>query len=516
MYKISTILVALLLVMSTKIFAQKANQKSPNLVIILADDLGYGDISAYNEHAAFQTPHSDGLAQRGVRFTDAHTSSSVCTPTRYGIVTGRYNWRSTLKSSVTWGFSKPIIQNDRLTIADVLKQKGYHTAFVGKWHLGWDWHFNGKVPDHLDNPTVRPEVDFSKPITNGPGALGFTYSYGIPASLDMPPYVYVENGQPTTIPTDTTVNYDYKGFWRKGLTGSDFTHADVLPHLTQKAAAYIKEQSANSDPFFLYFALPAPHTPILPTTAYIGQSNANLYGDFVLQVDGVVGQVKKALAQHGMLDNTILVFTSDNGASPRSDFGELAEAGHDPSYIYRGHKADIYEGGHRVPFIVSWPDHIEQGFTSRETISTVDFMATAADLVDMKLPEDAGEDSYSFLPVLNQQAYEKPLREATVHHSIDGRFAIRKGKWKLILWPGSGGWSDPNSKEELKGLPAFQLYNLELDPSEEKNLVSLYPDKVKELKSLLETYIKNGRSTPGAPQENDGPKRWDQLDWMDL
>jgi len=516
MYRKSAILVTLLLAMSTNLVAQIADQELPNLVIILADDLGYGDISAYNENAAFQTPHIDGLAQRGVRFTDAHTSSSVCTPTRYGIMTGRYNWRSTLKSSVTWGFSRPIIQNERLTIADVLKQEGYHTGFVGKWHLGWNWHFSGDVPDHLDNPTVRPEVDFSKSVTNGPGALGFTYSYGIPASLDMPPYLYVENGRPTTIPTDTTVNYDYKGFWRKGLTGSDFTHTDVLPHLTQKAVAYINEQSSNSEPFFLYFALPAPHTPILPTTEYIGQSNANLYGDFVLQVDGVVGQVKKALAQHGMLDNTILVFTSDNGASPRSDFGELAEAGHDPSYIYRGHKADIYEGGHRVPFIVSWPDQIERGFTSEETISTVDFMATAADMVGKKLPDDAGEDSYSLLPILQQKSYTKPLREATVFHSIDGRFAIRKGKWKLILWPGSGGWSDPNSKEELAGLPAFQLYNLELDPSEQKNLVYLYPDKVKELKLLLETYIRNGRSTPGTPQENDGSKQWDQLDWMDL
>ena len=514
--RVRIILVCVLLAMSTMLFAQTADQQSPNVVIILADDLGYGDISSYNEDAAFQTPHIDGLAKHGVRFTDAHTSSSVCTPTRYGILTGRYNWRSTLKSSVTWGFSKALIQTDRLTIADVFKQNNYHTAFMGKWHLGWDWHFMGDVPEHLDNPTVRPEVDFSKPVTNGPGALGFTYSYGIPASLDMPPYVYVENGQPTTIPTDTTVNYDYKGFWRKGATGSDFAHADVLPHLTRKTVEYINQQSTNNDPFFLYFALPAPHTPILPTTEYIGQSNANLYGDFILQVDGVVRQVKEALEQNGMLDNTMLVFASDNGSSPRADFEELAEAGHDPSYIYRGYKADIYEGGHRVPFIVSWPDQIEEGFTSGETISTVDFMATAADLLGKNLPDDAGEDSYSLLPILQQKAYKKPLREATVFHSIDGRFAIRKGKWKLILWPGSGGWSAPNSKEELEGLPAFQLYNLELDPSEEKNLMALYPEKVKALKSLLETYIKNGRSTPGTPQQNDGAKRWDQLDWIDL
>lgn len=269
----------------------------------------------------------------------------------------------------------------------------------------------------------------------------------------MPPYVYVENNQPTTIPTDTTVNYDHKGFWRKGLTGSDFSHTDVLPHLTNKAVEYINEQASNSDPFFVYFALPAPHTPILPTSEYIGKSNSNLYGDFMLQVDGVVGHVRDALEANGIFDDTILIFTSDNGASPRADFEELQQAGHDPSYIYRGHKADIYEAGLRVPFLVSWPGGIEGSFISDEIISTADFMATFADLTGTNLPDDAAEDSYSFLPVLKQQAYEKPLREATVLHSIDGRFAIIKEEWKLILWPGSGGWSYPNTEEDLRGQP---------------------------------------------------------------
>ncbi|WP_372639053.1 sulfatase-like hydrolase/transferase [Fodinibius sp.] len=491
-------------------------QDSPNIVVILADDLGYGDVSFYNENAAFDTPNIDQLGEAGVAFTSAYTTSAVCTPTRYGLLTGRYNWRSPLKSGVTWGYSGPLISNERMTIGDMLQSQNYETGFVGKWHLGWNWHFAGENPENLDNPNIRPEVDFSQPIKNGPNARGFGYSYGIPASLDMPPYVYVENNRPTTIPTDTTVNYDHKGFWRKGLTGSDFSHTDVLPHLTNKTVEYINEQASNNAPFFVYFALPAPHTPILPTTEYIGKSNSNLYGDFVQQVDGVVGQVMQALEQNGILDDTILIFTSDNGASPRADFEELQQAGHDPSYIYRGHKADIYEAGLRVPFLVSWPDGIEGSFISDETISTADLIATFADLTGTNLPDDAGEDSYSFSPVLKQQAYEKPLREATVLHSIDGRFAIIKEEWKLILWPGSGGWSYPNTEEDLRGLPPFQLYNLDKDPAEQFNLVHMYPDKVKELKSLLEKYIDEGRSTPGTPQSNDGPKRWDQLDWIDL
>lgn len=495
--------------------AHQTNDQPPNIVIILADDLGYGDISSYNKHAAFTTPNIDGLAEKGVIFTDAHTTSAVCTPTRYGILTGRYNWRSRLKRGVLSGYSKSLIKKERLTIAEILQQKKYHTAFIGKWHLGWDWQFSGQQKN-IDRLNSRPDVDFSRPIQNGPEAHGFVYSYGFSGSLDMPPYVYVENSRPTSIPKQTTVNYDEKGFWRKGLTGPDFSHTQVLPHLTDKSIQYINTQAATGQPFFLYFALPAPHTPILPTTEFIGKSNANLYGDFVLQVDGVVGQITEVLKQNDILKETIVIFTSDNGASPRADFEELAQAGHDPSYIYRGHKADIYEGGHRVPFIVSWPDKITNGFISNETISTVDVMATAADLVGARLPDDAGEDSYSLLPVLMQQQYSKPLREATVFHSIAGRFAIRKGAWKLILWPGSGGWSYPRTEDELRGLPSFQLYNLEVDPVEEKNLVYLYPEKVKELKSLLEQYIRQGRSTSGRPQENDGPERWSELDWMGL
>lgn len=495
--------------------AYQSSQEHPNIVIILADDLGYGDISSFNENAAFKTPNIDKLAEGGMKFTDAHTSSAVCTPTRYGLLTGRYNWRSPLKKFVLSGYSKSLMQNDRLTLPEMLQYQNYHTGFVGKWHLGWDWVFTGE-PDNIDALDSRPDVDFTQPIQNGPTDHGFDYSFGFSGSLDMPPYVYVENDTPTAIPTKETVNYDEKGFWRKGLTSPDFNHTKVLPDLTNQSISYIERRSDSNQPFFLYFALPAPHTPILPTTEFIGSSNSNLYGDFVLQVDDVVGQIVDALESKNVRENTLVIFTSDNGASPRSDFEELARAGHDPSYIYRGHKADIYEGGHRVPFVVSWPDGIEPGLTTDETISTVDLMATFADLTGGSIPNTAAEDSYSFLPVLLQNEYEKPLREATVFHSLAGRFAIKKGDWKLILWPGSGGWSYPNREEDLRDLPPFQLYNLQEDPTEEKNLVHDYPEKVNELKALLEEYIRNGRSTPGEPQKNVGLERWAELDWMDF
>ncbi|WP_163379745.1 sulfatase family protein [Cyclobacterium sp. SYSU L10401] len=485
----------------------------PNIVYILADDLGIGDVSAYNPDSKIITPNIDRLIKGGLQFTDAHTSSAVCTPTRYGILTGRYNWRSTLKSGVLGGYSKPLIPTDRLTVGKLLQEKGYHTAFVGKWHLGWDWTFKENAHG-IDNLNNNFEVDFTQPIENGPMDLGFTYSYGFSGSLDMPPYVYVENNRITAAPDRVTVNVDDKGFWREGPTGSNFDHVQVLPHLTQKAVNYIHDQSNTAGPFFLYFALPAPHTPILPTTEFMGKSNTNMYGDFMLQVDDVVGQVIQALENQGELENTILIFVSDNGCSPKASFPELEKVNHDPSYIYRGHKADIYEGGHRVPFIVHWPEKIKKAKTTSSTICTTDLMATVAELVNYKLPEQAGEDSFSFLPLLTSTDEPEPLRDATVHHSIDGSFAIRKAEWKLILCPGSGGWSFPRTPEELEGLPAMQLYNLDSDPGEEQNLIANHPGKVEELKSLLTAYVQNGRSTPGALQKNDGPETWKQLYWM--
>jgi arylsulfatase A-like enzyme len=503
-------IVAGLLAASVELHAQQ--NELPNIVLILADDLGYGDVSAFNKESRLMTQHIDRLAANGVLFTDAHTSASVCTPTRYSIMTGRYNWRSTLKKSVLGGYSKALIEPQRLTVGKMLQQQGYHTAFVGKWHLGWDWHINGEASE-LNKMAKNQPVDFSKPVLNGPKTRGFSYSYAFSGSLDMPPYVYVENDQPTTAVTRTTVSVDGKGFWREGPTGDDFNHAHVLPHLAEKAVHYIDERAKDKQPFFLYFALPAPHTPILPTSEFMGSSNTNMYGDFVLQVDGVVGQITEALEKHGVHENTMIIFASDNGCSPMANFKELASVGHHPSYIFRGAKADIFEGGHRVPFIVNWPGQIRQPFKTDEIICTTDFMATFAEITSYTLPPDAAEDSYSLLPVILQRSYKKPLREATVHHSNEGRFAIRKGNWKLILWPGSGGWSAPTN-DELKGFPEMQLYQLSVDPGEQHNVIASNPDVAKKLIALLTRYVRQGRSVPGPAQENDGNPVWEELAWM--
>jgi len=511
--KTKSICIALLLLQIVQLEGFSQKNTLPNIIYILADDLGYGDVSSFNPHSKLHTVNIDQLSKTGIRFTDAHTSSAVCTPTRYGILTGRYNWRSRLKKSVLGGFSKSLIEPDRTTVAKLLKDKGYKTGFVGKWHLGWDWNITTNE-NNLDNLDVHPTVDYSKRLTSGPNELGFDYAYGIAGSLDMAPYVYVENGRSTTIPTDTTISVDDKGFWRKGVTGSDFYHAGVLEHFQGKTIAFIEENAGKGKPFFLYFALPAPHTPILPTAKFLGKSNTNFYGDFVLQVDDLVGQIEEVLKRNGISENTMIIFTSDNGCSPKANFKELEKVSHDPSYIYRGHKADIYEGGHRVPFIVKWPQKIKPGIQSEATICTTDFFATAAEIVNFKIPDNVGEDSFSFLNLLENPIGDKPKREATVHHSIDGRFAIRKEDWKLILWPGSGGWSFPNTPKDLQGLPKYQLFDLKNDPGETSNLCVKQPAKVKELEGLLGKYIGEGRSTPGKVQKNDYVQKWDQLDWM--
>jgi len=440
-----------------------------------------------------------------VRFTDAHTSSAVCTPTRYGILTGRYNWRSSLKSGVLNGYSKALIPDDRETVGDLMKDNGYTTAAIGKWHLGWNWN-------NVD--AGKENVDFSKKIENGPTVLGFDYYYGFCGSLDMPPYVWVENDQPTMVPTKVTQNKDKQGVWRKGLTSDDFDHEQVLPHLTKKATDYIEQQAKQKDPFFLYFPLPAPHTPILPTKEFQGKSGLdNPYGDFVLMVDWVVGEVSKTLKEEGIEDNTIIIFTSDNGCSPKADFKQLATKDHQPNYIYRGAKADVYDGGHRVPYIVSWPKKVKAS-TSNQLLCTTDLYATLADILKTDYSDNTAEDSYSFVAALGLKS-KAALREDVVHHSINGSFAFRKGDWKVNFCPGSGGWSDPKPKSKgIEELPQVQLYNIIEDPSEKKNLQDQHPEIVAEYKALLKDYVTEGRSTDGAAQKNDGPVVWQQIEFL--
>ncbi|WP_339712005.1 arylsulfatase [Cyclobacterium amurskyense] len=510
-HNIETLILSICILLFQINFGFAQQNETPNIVYILADDMGIGDASCYNPDGKIKTIHLDKMAENGMKFTDAHTSSSVCTPTRYGILTGRYNWRSTLKNGVLGGYSAPLISNDRFTVGKLLQKTGYYTGFIGKWHLGWDWAFKQNY-ENIDNLNTILEVDYYQPIKNGPNQVGFTYAYGFSSSLDIPPYVYIENDRVTALPDKITVNVDDKGFWREGPTAPDFEHVKVLSHLTDKAVDFIGENSNKEKPFFLYFPLPAPHTPILPTTEFMGKSNTNMYGDFVLQVDDVVGKIVAELEKQGVLDNTLLIFTSDNGCSPKANFAELARVGHDPSQGFRGHKADIYEGGHRVPFIVQWPERISGAQTSEQIICTTDFMATVADILGQKMPENAGEDSFSFLKVLNG-AMQAEVRPSVIHHSIDGRFAIRKDKWKLIAWPGSGGWTAPRSAKELAGLPEMQLFDLSKDPSEQSNLISDYPELALSLKNEMISLIKNGRSTQGPKLSNDGPEIWDQVKW---
>lgn len=477
--------------------------KQPNFVYILADDMGYGDVSCLNEHSKIHTRHIDSLAAQGMCFTDAHATSAVCTPSRYGILTGRYNWRTPLKEFVLEGFSKALVEPGRQTVASLLGQAGYATACVGKWHLGMNFTPSG--PE-------EGEIDYRAEITGGPVDCGFDYYYGISASLDMPPYAYIENRHFTQVPNRITEG-TMPGFWRKGPTAPDFVHQDVLPHLTQKAVDVIHQHKQN--PFFLYFALPAPHTPILPAPQFQGKTNTNAYGDFVLMCDDVVGRILQALEDCGLAENTVVVYTSDNGCSPWVDYPALLAAGHNPSYHFRGTKADIFEGGHRVPLMVRWPKAINPGTVCEETVCLCDFMATAAEIVGLPLAENAGEDSVSNLPLWLGTPCAGPLREATVHHSIDGSFSLRKGDWKLELCAGSGGWSDPKPGEEAPGLPPYQLYNLAQDVGETKNLAGEYPDIVEEMRLLLKSYVQNGRSTPGMPQQNTGAPFWPQLCWME-
>jgi arylsulfatase A len=471
----------------------------PSVVYILADDLGYGDVKALNPEGKIPTPCLDRMAAQGMLFTDAHSGSSVCTPTRYGVLTGRYSWRTRLQSGVLLGYSPPLIEPGRMTVASLLQKRGYATACVGKWHLGMDMakKAGGNAKD--DTKGEGKGIDYAAPIRNGPTAIGFDYYFGISASLDMPPYVFIENDRFTSVP-------DVEKQWiRKGPAAKDFEAVDVLPALVKKSVAFIESKAAaakEGKPFFLYLPLNSPHTPIVPSPEWQGKSGISPYADFVMQTDAAVGQVLDAIDRAGIGETTLVVFTSDNGCSPAADLPTLNRHGHEPSGPLRGHKADIWDGGHRVPFLVRWPGAVKAGARCDRTVCHTDLMATCAGLVGATLPDDAGEDSVSLLPAL--RGAEAPPRPAVVHHSINGRFSIREGRWKLELCAGSGGWGSPKEPEAAKqGLPAIQLYDMAADLGEKANLQEKHPDVVERLTKLLEKYVADGRSTPGAPQQND-------------
>jgi arylsulfatase A-like enzyme len=506
-----TLITSMALLLLFSVNAQKNNSKNnkPNIIYILADDLGIGDLSIYNENSKIHTPHLDKLATDGMRFTDAHTSSSVCTPTRYGIITGRYNWRTPLKQFVTWGTSPMLIKDDRLTVADVLQQNGYNTANIGKWHLGLNWALKDSNQEleyysGVKDKYPMEQLDYTKPLKKGTLDLGFDYSYLLTASLNMPPFVYVENDkvvmQPTSISEQKRKSNKY-AYWIKGPVSEDFKHDQVLPVFVDKTVSYIKENAKDDKPYFIYLPLPAPHNPILPIAPWKGKSKINPYTDFVLMIDDLMGNIFKAVKESGEEDNTIIIFTSDNGCAANANYKVLKAKGHNPSYIYSGNKGSYLEGGHRVPFIVKWPAKIKANSISDATICTTDFMATCADIVDYNLKDCEAEDSYSMLPLLVKE--EGYARKATIHHSKEGVFAIRKGDWKLIVAANSGLNAVGRPLKKLKDLPENILYNLKTDVGEHNNVAEKNPEKVTELKQLLIKHINDGRSTPGKVQKND-------------
>lgn len=452
-----------------------AGDGKPNVIYILADDLGYGDVSSYNPNGKFHTPAIDSLASEGVSFMNAHTTSGVSTPSRYSILTGRYNWRTKMQTGVLWSYDLPLINKERETVATLMSDNGYITGIIGKWHLGLGW-----VKDE------NGEIDHNADLTESPSDNGFDYSYVMPASLDIPPYIYFENKKPTANVTRVTEGNPAPGFWRKGYIADDFDIQDALYHFTDKATDFIQENA--DEPFFLYFPLTAPHAPILPDEKFAGKT-ISTYGDFVLMVDEVVRRIVAAVEKAGITENTMIVFTADNGFAPAGNLEEQISKGHNPVGELRGHKADIYEGGHRVPYIVKAPSLTKKIDVKIDApISQVGLFATMAHLVGAPINEGEAVDSESHLQAIKKGKQPKQLADKPiVVHSHDGHFAIIVNNWKLCLTPGSGGWSYPRVGKEKPGSPDVQLFNLDDNISENSdfNLCNEEPELVNELRNQL-------------------------------
>ncbi len=508
MNKIVSLIVAGLLTVAGTLPAANAKEK-PNIIVILADDMGLDSVSAFNDKMGMKTPAIDQLASEGMSFIDAHSTSAVCTPTRYGLLTGRYNWRSRLKRGIVGQWERPLIEDERLTLPEMMRKHGYSTACIGKWHLGWNWPKKGG-----GTTSNLGEIDFTSDIKGGPNDHGFDYYFGDDVP-NWPPYAWRENDRLLGKITTTMKRGAMVGVG-SGPAVADWDFRAVLFEYAKRCSQHIREQSKKERPFFLYVPLPSPHTPIAPHKTFQGKSGVSEYADFLVQTDAAIGEILRALKESGQADNTVLVFTCDNGTSPASKFAELDAGGIHLNENWRGWKADAYEGGHRVPFIVRWPGKIEAGARSKQTISLADIMSTCAGIVQHKLPPNAAEDSVSLLPTLRGEKASKPLHEVVIHHSISGHFAVRKGKWKLLLCRGSGGWSPPRESVAAKQkLPAVQLYNLEDDPKETKNLQADHPEIVKQLTADLRQVIEQGRSTPGPKQPNHaGAIWWSGVPWQ--
>ena len=488
----------------------RSEARSPNIVVVLADDMGIDSVAALNPANGLPTPNLDRLVSQGMHFTDAHSGSSVCTPTRYGLLTGRYCWRSRLKRGIVQKWERPLFEEGRLTLPAMVKKQGYDTACIGKWHLGWHW------PKKGGGYTEKfAEIDFTKPTAGGPVDQGFDTYFGDDVP-NWPPFVWIKDHAMQGVP-DTQLTFEKHYFSNNGIGVKGWTFEPVLPTITQKCVEYIEGRKGQEKPFFLFFSMTTPHTPISPSKAFQGKSGISAYADLLMETDWSVGQLMAALEKTGAAENTLFLFTADNGTSPKCYFEDLRKEGVDLQHHWRGMKADAWEGGHRVPFIVRWPGMIKSGSRSDQTISLVDIMATCAQVTGYPLPPNAAEDSVSLMPLLVESSPDEPIHEAVVMHSISGVFAIRSGDWKLQFSHGSGGWSQPKEQVAKKqGAPPMQLYNLAKDPKESNNLHEENPEKVKELTGLLRSFVENGRSTPGRPQKNhEGAVWWPGLPWPD-
>ncbi len=480
--------------------AASVQAAKPNILFILADDMGYGDVQALNPKSKIPTPNLNRLAKEGMTFTDAHSPSGVCTPTRYGVITGRYCWRSKLKRGVLGGYSAPLIGKDRPTVGSVLQKAGYHTAAIGKWHLGMNMTRREGGRPAKDRWDGDGNVDYFKPIADSPITRGFHEYFGVSASLDMAPYVWIENDHFSKPPTIQQAAVKFPGFVRRGPRSDDLEFDDALDVLAQRAAGFFQRMAEEKKTFFLYLPLTGPHKPVTPHPRFKGKTSLGPYGDFVMNVDDAVGQVLKALDENKLTDNTLVLFTSDNGSfmyrvddeddhvtTPGKQ--QYHAKNHTANGPWRGTKADIWEGGHHVPFFARWPSKVTPGSKCDRVITHTDLFATAAEVASAKISKGAAADSYSYLSLLlgNEKKYSRP---PVIHHSAGGMFAIREGDWKLILGNGSGGRQQPKGKPFAK---PYILSNIKEDPAETKNRAETEPEIAARLEASFNRIHKNER-----------------------
>ncbi len=483
-------------------FGSAAAASPPNIVILYADDMGYGDLGVQNPDSKIPTPHLDKLASEGMRFTDAHSSSGICTPSRYALLTGRFHWRKF--HQIVNSFDPPAIDESELTLPELLKTKGYRTACIGKWHLGWNWSDILK-PGAVDDAEVKGRnriyppaaFDWDKPISGGPLSHGFDDYFGDDVP-NFPPYAWFENDRVITEPTQPlTITPETKeGSWeaRPGPMVDGWDFYAVIPRLTQRAVEWIGDQKGKPEPFFLYVPFNSPHAPIVPTDKFTGASKAGGFGDFMVMTDDKVGQILGALADNGFDQNTIVIFTADNGAE-RYAYDRILNYGHRSSGPLRGLKRDLYEGGHRVPWIVRWPEVVAPGSVSDALVSQVDLFATLASIVEAEIPADTAHDSHNLVEVLKSGA-EGP-RRSIVHNTMEGAYAIRSDQWLLIdAKTGAHSkvppWFDEENGYEPNTHPG-ELYDLGSDLAQRHNLYAEKPDTVRALMSLLEKIREQGQ-----------------------